>query len=266
MLLTGCWAGGLILGFGALQWALSPEPHHWRDISSGLYLSGNLFFTLGLGDVNPHTHVHARSGRDWKPGLGFGFLASIISYLPVIYAAFARREIGILRLDVRAGSPPTAGELLRQHDHRGNVRELDQLLRDYEQWAAELLEAHLSYPILCMYRSQHHDQSWLATLTAILDTGALLIVGIDGVESKQAPITFAMARRAMIDLAHLFRQMPVDDGTADDRLPRPGTGAPAPVAPSGRASAPFGNEADVQNWPVCARPTSLPRTGCRSFC
>ncbi len=221
VLLTGCWAGGLIVSFGLLQWALALEPHHWRDISSGLYLSGNLFFTLGLGDVNPHTHV-TRSLAVLEAGLGFGFLASIISYLPVIYAGFARREIGILRMDVRAGSPPTAGELLRQHGHRGDARDLDQLLRDLEMWAAELLESHLSYPVLCLYRSQHREQSWLATLATILDACALLIVGVEGIESKQAPMTFAMARRAVIDMAHIFRRMP-QGNTAEwpDRLPAP---------------------------------------------
>ncbi len=220
VLLTGFWAGGLILSFGMLQWALAPEPSRWQDISSGLYLSGNLFFTLGLGDVNPHTHV-TRFLAVLEAGLGFGFLASIISYLPVIYAGFARREIIILRMDVRAGSPPTAGELLRQHGHRGDERDLDQLLRDCELWAAELLENHVSYPVLCLYRSQHRDQSWLATLTTILDTCALLIVGVEGIESKQAPITFAMARRAVIDLAHLFRRRPKGDEGDRDRLPAP---------------------------------------------
>lgn len=220
VLLTGFWACGLIVSFGLLQWALAPEPHRWQDISSGLYLSGNLFFTLGLGDVNPHTHA-TRSLAVLEAGLGFGFLASIISYLPVIYAGFARREIGILRMDVRAGSPPTAGELLRQHGHRGDARDLDGFLLELEWWAAELLESHLSYPTLCMYRSQHRDQSWLATLTTILDTCALLVVGVETFESKQAPITFAMARRAMIDMAHLFRRTPREEGVWPDRLPAP---------------------------------------------
>ena len=221
VLLTGCWAAGLIVSFGLLQWALAPEPHRWQDITSGLYLSGNLFFTLGLGDVNPHTHL-TRSLAVLEAGLGFGFLACIISYLPVLYAGFARREVGILRMDVRAGSPPTAGELLRQHGHRGDEHDLDDFLRDLEAWAAELLESHLSYPVLCMYRSQHRDQSWLATLTTTLDACALLIVGVDGVESKQAPMTFAMARRTAIDMAHTFRHMPqASAGAGPDRLPGP---------------------------------------------
>ena len=154
-----------------------------------------------------------------ETGLGFGFLASIISYLPVIYAAFSRREVTILRMDVRAGSPPSAAELLRQHGHRGDARDLDALLLDFEKWAAEVLESHLSYPILCFYRSQHRDQSWLATMTSILDTCALLLVGIEGVEPRQAPMTFAMARRALIDIAHIFRVPAEGAPEAPDRLP-----------------------------------------------
>ena len=122
-------------------------------------------------------------------------------------------------MDVRAGSPPSAGELLRQHGHRGDEHDLDTLLRDCELWAAETLESQLSYPILCMYRSQHRDQSWLATLTTILDACALLVVGIQGIESKQAPMTFAMCRRVMIDLGHIFSRVSPEADNWPDRLP-----------------------------------------------
>ena len=218
LLLTGCWAVGLVFGFGLLQWALTPEKHGWGDLGNGIYLSGNLFFTLGLGDVNPYTPF-TRILAVTEAGLGFAFLASIISYLPVIYAGFSRRELLVLRMDVRAGSPPSAGELLRQHGHRGDERDLDGLLRDCELWAAEMLESQLSYPVLCMYRSQHRDQSWLAALTTVLDTCALLVVGVQGIESKQAPMTFAMCRRVIIDLAHVFRQVNPDKQDRPDRLP-----------------------------------------------
>ncbi len=218
LMLTGCWALGLVVGFGLLQWALTPERHAGGGIGAGIYLSGNLFFTLGLGDVSPHTRI-TRILAVMEAGLGFAFLASIISYLPVLYAGFSRRELLVLRMDVRAGSPPSAGELLRQHGHRGDARDLDDLLRVCEAWAAEMLEVHLSYPILCMYRSQHRDQSWLATLTTLLDTCALLIVGVRGIESKQAPVTFAMARRAMLDMGHIFSRVTTEDPHRPDRLP-----------------------------------------------
>ncbi len=218
LVLFGLWAAGLITGFGVCQWTLAPGAHHYAQFASGLYLSGSTFFTLGLGDVKPEGSL-ARLAAVIEAGLGFGFLATIIGYLPVIYAGFSRREVMILRLDVRAGSPPTAAELLRQHEHRGENRDFDQLLRDFELWSAELLESHLSYPVLCMYRSQHRDQSWLATLTTILDTCALLIVGVEGIPSPQAPLTFAMARRAMIDLHHLFSHGRPARSEPADRLP-----------------------------------------------
>ncbi len=220
LLLIGFWAGGLIVGFGLMHWATRAKQDFWPDLETSLYLSGTTFFTLGLGDVKPETWP-GRIEVVAEAGLGFGFLASLIGYLPVIYAAFARRESMILRLDVRAGSPPSTVEFLRQHGHHGNADDLDELLLDCERWAAEMLESHLSYPILSMYRSQHRDQSWLATLTVILDTCALLLVGVDGLESRQAPVTFALARRAVIDLAHLFEHGRTGFRISDppDRLP-----------------------------------------------
>lgn len=221
--LLAVWATLLIVGFGLIQWRLGIRQdgadatvHGWNGFWEAIYFSGTTFFTLGLGDVKPET-VAARTAEVLESGIGFGFLALVIGYLPVVYAAFSRREMLILRLDVRAGSPPSAGELLRQHANRDDMGELDEFLRECEAWAAELLESHLSYPTLCLYRSQHLHQSWLASLTTILDASALLVVGLEGVRSRQAPMTFAMARRAMVDIAHHF-QFP-DDPLAPDRLP-----------------------------------------------
>ena len=218
LVLIGCWALGLVVGFGLVHWSLLAGPHGFGELETSVYYSGTTFFTLGLGDVKAETSA-ARFATVVETGLGFGFLASIISYLPVIYAAFSRRETTILRLDVRAGSPPSAAELLRQHGHRGDAHDLDALLLDFEKWAAEVLESHLSYPILCFYRSQHRDQSWLATMTTILDTCALLVVGVEGIEPRQAPITFAMARRALVDIAHIFRVPPEGAPESPNRLP-----------------------------------------------
>jgi hypothetical protein len=77
------------------------------------------------------------------------------------------------------------------------------LFQDWERWAAEVLESHLSYPVLSFYRSQHSNQSWLAALTVILDASALVIAGIDGVSRDQALWTFKMARHAAVDLAQV---------------------------------------------------------------
>src|SRR2546427_10392492 len=181
-----------------------------------LYMSGETFFTLGLGDVTPMSRA-GRAVMVIEAGVGFGFLALVIGYLPVLYQAFSRRELNISLLDARAGSPSTAAELLRRHFNDGEFEELGSFLRDWERWAAELLESHLSYPVLAYYRSQHSNQSWLSALTTILDASALVIVGIDGTPARQAQLTFAMARHAVADLAHVFNTVP--HPPVPDRLP-----------------------------------------------
>jgi hypothetical protein len=140
-----------------------------------------------------------------------------MGYFPVLYGAFSRREANISLLDARAGSPPTAAELMRRHSFPGADQVLTVLLIEWERWSAELLESHMSYPLLCYYRSQHTNQSWLGALTSILDTSALLIAGVRGHEARQAQLTFAMARHDMVDLAQVFSLKPVNN--APDRLP-----------------------------------------------
>jgi hypothetical protein len=205
------WAAGLIAGFALLHWA-DGSAFQTADgrvsLATDFYLSGSTFFSLGLGGVAPHS-AFARAVVVIEAGLGFGFLAMMISYLPVIYQAFSRREVTISLLDARAGSPPTAVELLRRlrQDHRTDA--LQPLLQEWERWSAELLESHLSYPMLAHFRSQHNNQSWLGTLTAILDTSALLIADLEGPDRGQAKLTFAISRRAAVDLAQVFALPPV---------------------------------------------------------
>ena len=219
ILLLSIWALGLIVGFALVQWATGSAIHTPdRGITFGtyLYLSGTTFFTLGLGDVTPLAPL-GRALAVLESGTGFGFLAIVIGYLPVIYQAFSRREVSISLLDARAGSPPTALELLRRHSHGSEIEEIQRLLHEWERWAAELLESHLSYPVLCFYRSQHTNQSWLAALTTILDTSALIMVGIDGLATRQAQLTFAMARHAVVDLSQITSTPP--HAPEIDRLP-----------------------------------------------
>jgi hypothetical protein len=120
-------------------------------------------------------------------------------------------------MDAHAGSPPTAGELLRRHIQGQNVQALGQYLHDWESWAAELMESHLSYPVLCYFRSQHANQSWLAALATILDAWALVIAYAEGGVRWQAKMTFAISRHAVVDLAEVLRALP--RARKIDRLP-----------------------------------------------
>ena len=203
LFLLALWASGLIFGFALLQYGagehvmLGNEPVTFGRV---IYLSGSTFFTLGYGDIIP-TSIFARALAVLEAGMGFGFLGVVIGYLPTIYSSFSRREIEISLLDARAGSPPTAAELLIRF---GKCPQLQDIFRDWERWAAELLESHISYPPLGFFRSQHINQSWLGALTMMLDASALVMAGIDGIPEEPAKLTFAVARHAIVDLAQLI--------------------------------------------------------------
>ena len=219
LMLLGLWAVLLVFAFGMLQWAggsavnvSGAPPTFWTDV----YLSGSNFFTLGIGDVTPRA-TFARFLTVLETGTGFGFLAILISYLPTLYAAFSQREVNISLLDARAGSPPTAAELLRRHGRERVMGALDVYLRDWETWSAQLMESHLTYPFLCFFRSQHDNQSWLAAFTAILDVCALLIAYGEGDTKWQAQLTFATCRHAVADLSQVLRLK--THPSRHDRLP-----------------------------------------------
>jgi len=217
--LLAVWAGAMVMGFALIYYSLgSPfnDAAHATGLRSDLYVSGTTIFTLGLGDVTPRDGW-ARAIIILESGTGLGFLAVVMGYFPVLYSAFSRREVSISLLDARAGSPPTAAELLRRHSYEGGEATLSLLLVEWERWSAELLESHISYPLLCYFRSQHTNQSWLSALTAVLDTSALLIAGVQGHEARQAQLTFAIARHALVDLSQIFSLAPVSG--APDRLP-----------------------------------------------
>src|SRR5437867_9775331 len=228
ILLLALWAVGSVFSFGLLQWAAGSAmrvvgdggggaPGFWSDV----YMSGTTFFTLGLGDVVPRTAL-AKTLTVIEAGTGFAFLALVIGYFPVIYQAFSRREMAISLLDARAGSPPTAGELLWRYRWDKSGDALAELLREWERWAADVLESHLSYPALAYFRSQHYNQSWLAALTTMLDASALVMVGLEGWCVEQARLTFAMARHAVVDLAQVFNTPPHEPAQrlTDAELPR----------------------------------------------
>jgi voltage-gated potassium channel Kch len=211
ILLLLVWAVGLLLAFALVQWGEGSRlhtPSGEAGFGTYVYMSGVIFFTLGFGDVVP-LDPSGRVLAVVEAGTGFGFLAAVIGYLPVLYQSFSRREVSISMLDARAGTPPTAAELLRRHAEAGSLDSLGAVLQDWERWAADLMESHLSYPVLCYYRSQHDNQSWLASLVCVLDTCALVLVGVDGAHAWQARLTFAMARHALVDISQIFNTRPV---------------------------------------------------------
>ncbi len=209
LVLLVLWAGVLIVAYAGIQWALgSPLAMAGGPPTFGtdLYFSGTTFLTLGLGDVTPMSGL-ARLVTVFEVGTGFGLIALVIGYLPVLYQAFSRREVSISLLDAHAGSPPSAGELLRRHSPTRRTDGLLRVLREWERWSADALETHLSYPVIAYFRSQHDNQSWVAALAMILDACALLQLCADQVSDElveQAHYTYAITRHSAVDLTIYF--------------------------------------------------------------
>nr|MDQ2713980.1 potassium channel family protein [Chloroflexota bacterium] len=211
------WAVGLVVGFAMLQWAfgstlISPEKH--ADFFTDLYVSGTTFITLGLGDVIPNSAV-ARVLVVVEAGGGFGFLALVIGYLPVIYQAFSRREATVAQLELRAGTPPTAAALLGWLNHDGSVQNDDQQWAEWERWFVEIEESHTSLPVLSFFRSPQPGRSWVTSGGLILDTAALLFAAVDGPQPRQAQITF---KAGCLALNRVYRFFNTKAGTEPTSL------------------------------------------------
>jgi hypothetical protein len=198
------WSLGIILGFSCLFWADGAALSlHGVGFGDDIYYSAGAFFSAST-NLNP-SGGFGRALQIGEAASGFAVLFVAIGYLPALYQAFSRREVAVSQLDPRAGSPPTAGTLLTQAADRGRWEQLSGYLAEWETWTAELMETHLAYPVLGYFRSQHLNQNWLASLTAVVDGCAFFLAATPEQADDGAILTFAIGRHALADLAHVFR-------------------------------------------------------------
>lgn len=219
IVLIGLWALALVVSFALMHWGIGSAlnaPERLVDFTTDLYFSGTTFFTLGLGDVTPRTGF-ARFLTVVEVGTGFAFLAGVIGYLPVLYQAFASREIMVALLAARAGSPPSAVAFLQRFGLAGHASAAGDRLLEGEHWTAQLLGSLLSHAVLGFYRSQHRHHSWVGALTIILDTAALAVVGVQGVPVRAGHLAFDMGCHCAAELCQLYSLTPLPP--SPDRLP-----------------------------------------------
>jgi hypothetical protein len=214
--LLALWAGGLLLGFGLLQFGLA-RGSGFTDFVDYLYTSGVRIFTLSAEESAKSTPL-SKALTIIEAGTGLGFITMVITYLPVLYQLFSRRETHVILLDERAGAPVSTASLICNHARRNAMDRLDALLAAWEQWSAELLESHVSYPMLSYYRSQHSDQSWLSAMAVVMDTCALRMAGAGGFDEFQAERTLAMCTSALRNISEILQIQPLERYT--DRLSR----------------------------------------------
>jgi ion channel len=206
LVLLVSWAGLAVVGYALVLWSPAfvhgVHGHGAGGFGTALYFSGSSLFTIGFGDVVATGLTRAVVIVEGATGLGL--VAVVIAYLPVLYQAFNRREVGILFLDARAGSPPSGPELLRRTGGEGLASDLPELFREWERWSADILETHLSYPLLAFFRSPHDYTSWVTTLGAVLDAATLVMASVEDGPYEQAKTFYLTGVHAVEDLWRYF--------------------------------------------------------------
>jgi hypothetical protein len=203
ILLLILWAGLMILAFALIYQGLGTQFVATSGGSVGFgtlfYTSASTFLTLGLGDVTSPEPI-GRFLVIMEAASGFIFLGLMISYMPLLDQAYSAREVGNQLIFSRAGRPPSGVKFLMRYSEDGRSEILRGTLREAERWMAEILQSHLSHPVLSFYRAQRVNQSWLVSLTIVLDGSALLIAGGEGLPAAQARITYRIGLRLLQDL------------------------------------------------------------------
>lgn len=203
-LLVG-WAFLTLSGYALILWSpafAAGMPTGSESFGDAVYLSGTSLFTLGFAGAGPTGWTRAVSVVAGATGLGL--FAVVIAYLPVLYQAFNRREVGVLMLDARAGSPPSGPELLHRMAPSGGSS-LPRLFDDWERWVADVLESHMSYPLLTLFRSPHDNTSWITSLGSVLDAATLMITAVDEAPDERTKLMYGTGVHAVEDLFHYLR-------------------------------------------------------------
>ena len=194
------------LGYTGMFWALGAGS--WYD---AFKISGSSLLTLGFatGDHLPLAMLEFSEAT-----LGLIMVALLIAYMPTIYSAFAKRESAVSLLEVRAGSPPSATELIERYQRLHGLDSLHGLWEQWEIWFAELEESHTSLAALVFFRSPKPQQSWVTAAGAVLDAAALVNAAIDVPHDLQADLTIRAGFLALRSIADFFQ-------VAHDASPKP---------------------------------------------
>ena len=145
--------------------------------------SGSALFTLGLSRPSSFPGI---SFVFAEAAIGLFLLALLITYLPSIYTAFSRRELGVTALEIRAGSPPSGRELIWRFWALERMGHLNAVWLEWERWFVDIEETHTSLPAVAFFRSPQPDHHWVTAAGAVLDGAALAVSTVDIERDVQA--------------------------------------------------------------------------------
>jgi hypothetical protein len=210
LLMPTVWIACVFGAFIGIFWAV--ESVAW---SEALRLSGSALFTLGFDTPR---HVGPMLLSFLEAALGLGLLAMLISYLPTIYGSFSRREIAVGQLAVRAGTPPSAPDMIIRAHRTGFAERLDPQWQLWERWFIEIEETHTSTGILSFFRSPNPGRSWITAAGAVLDAAALRLALLEIDWTPDAATCIRAGYLSLRAIADLFG-IPYDPNpSADDPI------------------------------------------------
>ena len=213
--LLAAWLVTLIVGYGLILYALRgdlrPVP---VDLGTALYFAATSLLTLGFGDIVADGAA-ARVVITVAAISGLGVVALVVTFLFSLYASYQRREMRVVTLQAAAGAPPSAVALLEAYARLDLVERLPDLFREWQGWAAEVLDSHVAYPLLGYFRSSHDNLSWISALGTVLDASSLVLTTVRGIPRGDAKLFKRMGTHLVEDIYNLgFRE---EDGAAIDR-------------------------------------------------
>ncbi|MBW3556782.1 MAG: potassium channel family protein [Actinobacteria bacterium] len=200
LLLLAIWVVGLLLGWSFVWLALSHQVHGLTDWGAAVYFSGVVLLTIGFGDIFA-TGLFPRLLTLAEAASGLATIALVISYLPVLYGAYGRREARMLTLDLASGDRITPVGLMLSQTPGGDLETLYQFFTDWQLWTAEVLESHTSYPMLAFFRSHHRGQSWITALGVVVDAAVISVALLPGAELRAPFYVYRRGRRAIEEIA-----------------------------------------------------------------
>jgi hypothetical protein len=204
------WLLLVTLGYTGILWGLGV--FDWYD---AFLLSGSSLLTLGFakaGNLIQLILVYSEAT------LGLLLIALLIAYLPTMYAAFQRRETAVSLLEVRAGDPPSAVEMLLRFNRIHRLARLSETWVTWEKWFVDLQESHTSLAMLVFFRSPQPNHSWITAAGAVLDAAALTRSTLDIPHDFQADLCLRAGYLALRRIADFFNVSYNQNPRADDPI------------------------------------------------
>ncbi len=174
------WILLLTLGYALILVAIADQVQPPLRSGTAFYFAATSLLSYAFGDIVPHGAI-ARAIVTIAAASGLGLFALAITFLFSLFGEFQQREILVITLSARAGAPPSGVGILEAYARDGMVERLVDLFAAWEEWSAQVLESHLSYPILAYFRSTHDNQSWVSALGAVLDAATLSLTAVEDV-------------------------------------------------------------------------------------